>query len=163
MVVIEDILINASNQLKAGTKLITAIDHELYLGTEAMVGRKLLDVAPENRYPLIAVVTGFDEYRNVSGYIEFMISRMVFGTLADTNKQPIQRLPLFKTILYPLYENYLKLICQQAGIIERDWQLIQTTKRNLYGEVSATDKVADVLDAIEILNFKNKIQPALCS
>jgi hypothetical protein len=155
MVVIEDILIAASEKLKL------TIYHELYLGTEAMIGRKLLDVSPIQKN-LIAVVTGFDEYTNISGYTSFTIGRIVFATLADTNKQVIQRLPAFKTILYPLYENYLKLICLQPGIIERDWQLIQTTKRNLYGEVPATDKVSEVLDAIEILNFRNKISINNC-
>lgn len=160
MVVIEDILISASEKLKLTQ------DHELYIGTEAMVSKKLLDVSPENRYPLIAIVTGFDEVTEGNGYISFSIARMIFGTLTTTTDTPIKRISdtgTFKTILYPLYESYMLILCQQPGIIYRDWALVSHTKNNIYGEVPATDKIADVLDAIEIKNFKNKIQISACS
>lgn len=159
MVVIEDIIISASTKLKA------TIDHELYIGTEAMVAKKLMDRTPETRYPLIAIVTGFDEVTDGNGYVSFSIARMIFGTLTTTTDTPVKRISdtgTFKTILYPLYENFLRIFCQQPGMIYRDWQLVQTTKNNIYGEVPATDKVADVLDAIEIKGFKNKIQISSC-
>lgn len=156
MVVIEDILIKASDELKP------LIDHELYIGTEAMVAKKLKDIDPADRYPLIAIVTGFNEYSSPSGYIEFTIQRIVFGTLANVTDTPLKRISdtgTFKTILYPLYEGYLKQLCKQPGIGVREFQTIPYIKNNLYGEVPATDKVSDVLDAIEIKNFTNKIAP----
>lgn len=154
MVVIEDIIIAASEKLKLTQ------DHELYLGTEAMVSKKLLDVSPENRYPLIAVVTGFNEYSDNSGFISFTFQRIVFGTLATTTDPPIKRLATtFKPILYPLYEGFMDAFSKQTGIVYREWRVIPYIKNNIYGESPATDKIADVLDAIEIKNFTNKIQP----
>lgn len=141
----------------------SGIDGVYYTGTEAMVAKKLTDST--NRYTMVAVVLPIFEttFANLSGYVNLRLPRVVVATKTQTTDTPATRLTTtFKPILIPAYETYMASLAKQAGIIDRDWHLWPKEKWNSYGEIPATDKVEDVLDAIEVRDIIFRVDQKIC-
>lgn len=155
LVFVENIIIEAAAAMEE--------EAELYLGTEAMISKKLMDMASEDRYPLIAVVTGFNQVTDITGWLSVTINRIVVATKTVTTDTPIKRLTnTFISILQPVAEDFLHKLCTRPGVATREYNTIQKSQRNIFGEIPATDKIKDVLDAIEFTNVQLRIQPQVC-
>ena len=120
-----------------------------------------------NKYPLIALFMPFKEQFGNDYYATIKFPKIVIATLSNLTDTPEKRYNAsFKTILYPVFVEFLKQICRHQNVVNQDPDYLNFTKQDNPGSPPPTVEkggvaFADYVDAIEIydltLMFQGKI------
>lgn len=113
-----------------------------------------------NKYPLIAMIVPIRENRGSGFYATAKIDRIVIATITKTfdgNQSISERYNstgTFKTVLYPLYYEFLKRLAFSPYIIGSDPDNFVHTKIDNPGKQPIGEGLTDFIDSIEILNLE---------
>lgn len=114
-----------------------------------------------DKYPLIAMILPVPEKRGISAvyYAKVVIPRIVFAQIVSWDgTEPIldRYLPTapLKTVLYPMYYEFLKRVAWHYNIVGGDPNMFEHTKLDNPGTQPVGQGTNDYIDSIEILNLE---------
>lgn len=111
-----------------------------------------------NKYPLFSLQLPIREKRgNVGYYGSIIIPRIVIGTLTNDEKTTKERYLAagnFKTILYPLYYEFLNQLGISPWIVQQEPNSIVHDKVDRPEVKAVPTGSNDMMDSIEILNME---------
>lgn len=114
--------------------------------------------AKNKKYPFIAMVLPVRERRSSGYYAEVTIERIVIATLNTNHNQNVLRRyqdgGTFKSVLYPVYYGFLKMLAQSKGIVGSDPDNFRHTKMDNPGSQQLNAGSKDFIDSIEIQNLE---------
>ncbi len=120
-------------------------------------------------YPLFAMLMPIRERRGSGFYAEVTIPRIVIATLTQTGMgteavlNKYESSGTFKTVLYPLYYEFLKQLGRCKNILGSDPNYFEHTKMDNPGQQPVGEGSSDYIDSIEILDLKlTLIQTKTC-
>lgn len=160
-VIIIDILQDVVNAMKVPN--ISTINYQP--GRNIQIIKSLADMDTSisykgNKYPLVSVALPITEKRGLSVgyYAKAKIPRIVIATISsDPNDDVLARYAddgVFKTILYPCYDEFLNQLAQSKSIVGSDPNSFEHTKMDNPGRQPIGKGSNDFVDTIEILNLE---------
>lgn len=113
------------------------------------------------KFPLFAMQMPIKERRGeqIPGYAKVTIPRIVIANLTKTGTGTERVLDKydsdgnFKTVLYPLYYEFLKRLSRSTSVINNDPENFIHTKMDVAG-IKTTENTNDFIDSIEILDLE---------
>lgn len=121
------------------------------------------------KYPLLAMVMPVRISKGTPFAGMVRIPRIVIATLTKTrlgNETVLSKYDssgTFKTILYPIYNEFLKRLAMHPNINCSDPESIEHEMEDNPGQQPITESLTDYIDSIEILNLKfNLLQTKTC-
>ncbi len=119
----------------------------------------------DSKYPALALYQDFPEHRGRGYYANILIPKIIIMNLTVATDYPQDRYTkVFKTILYPIYYEFLHQLSRHPNIIEADEDYIPHTKWDRIGTLPIGSDVHDYVDAIEINNLTITVsQIKLCN
>ncbi len=132
-------------------------------GTEIQILKSLNDLDNSitlkgKKYPIVAMVMPVRENRNTEFYAAVRIPRIVFGMInGKPNQSVLERYKeggTFKSVLYPMYYEFLKQCARHPRIIGMDPSHFSHTKFDNPGSREVGVGTSDFLDSIEILDLE---------
>jgi len=106
-----------------------------------------------SKYVLIALYMPFVERRGVTGlYADCNIRRITIAALTNPDNEPMARYQnVFKTILYPVYESFLRNFAKDDHMSSKDPNTIIHTKVDVLGTVP----ISGMNDFVDCINLDN--------
>lgn len=137
---------------------------------ETLLQKDKSDEERELKYPLIYLVQDFPEDRNkIPGiYAEVSLNIIIAHHTVNTHKITERYSKVFKPVLYPIYDQFIKQLCKHKQIHDVSELTLKhrKTDRSYWGRnaVGGNDqnKLNDYVDAIEIDNLILKINYNNC-
>lgn len=111
----------------------------------------------DNKYPLIAVIMPFDEMFEGVHYCRAIIDRIIIATVTNSGKSVLERYDsadTFKTVLYPVYTEFLSKLARHRNVIGSDPSMFIHTKMDVPGVHPIGEGLSDYIDSIDILNLE---------
>lgn len=111
----------------------------------------------KDKYPLIAVQLPARERRGSAFYAAVRIPRIVIATLSEPYQDTLKRYQsggTFKSVLYPIYYEFLNQLALSPNIIGSDPDMFKHDKVDNPGEQPLAEGINDFVDMIEILNLE---------
>ena len=115
-----------------------------------------------SKYPLVAMMMPFDERRGSGLYYSTVtIPRIIISTITKSNDLVLQKYEssgTYKTVLYPVYNEFFKRLGAHPNIIGQDPDSFPHIKRDNPGQQPIGQGLTDYIDSIEILNLELILQ-----
>jgi len=112
-----------------------------------------------NKYPLIALFMPFRETFGNDYYATIKFPKIVIAALSNLTDTPEKRYQQsFKTILYPVFDEFMTQIARHPNIVNQDQDFLTFTKQDNPGSPppqveKGGIQFADYVDAIEIYDL----------
>lgn len=149
---------------KTGTVLGMEINYEPGRSIQILNSLNELDNSTTMKglkYPLFAMLLPIKEKRGTGpGYASVTIPRIIFATITKSGEGTERVLDkyasdgTFKTILYPLYKEFLNQCGKSGNLIGPDPDAIVHTKMDNPGQQPIGQGSTDYIDSIEILDLE---------
>lgn len=118
-----------------------------------------------NKYPLMALFMPFKEVMGNDYYTNVTFPKIVIAALSNNTDSPEKRYQnTFKTILYPVFEEFKKQICKHRNIVNQNSDYLVFKKQDNPGspppqkDSSGGIVFGDYVDAIEIYDLQLTFQ-----
>ena len=162
-VVIVDIIAEVVSNMKVydANKVLIPLYYEC--GRAIQILKPLIDkdnsiTLKDTKYPLIAMFMPIKETRNERGYYSVAkIDRIVLATITTSTDDVRTRYldgGTFKSILYPIYTEFLLRLAQHPNVIRNDSDAFTHVKMDNPGTQPIGEGMTDYVDSIEILNLE---------
>lgn len=107
------------------------------------------------KYPLIALFMDFPEKMGTGYYTTVTFPKISIATItASTDPVSARYAKNFKTILYPVYQEFLRQCARHSNILINDPAAIPHLKWDRPGSKPEEQNLNDYLDAIELQNLE---------
>ena len=108
----------------------------------------------ETKYVLAALYMPFVERRGITGlYADVTIRRLTLAMITNKDDEPMARYNnVFRTVLYPVYESFLRQFARSHYISSKDPNTVVHTKVDVLGTAPISG-INDYVDCINLDNF----------
>jgi hypothetical protein len=162
---IVDVFADIVNSMKPGLdKLGLSTIYTYGKGIQILTYLQGLDnsITHKQKYPLIALFMPFKEQMGGDYYTTAKFSKIVIASLSNATDRPEERYQKsFNTILYPVYQEFLKQISRNPNVVLHNQDYIPHTKMDNPGSPPPKKDSAgfsDYVDAIEIYDMELTFQ-----